>query len=243
MTAATASSLPAIVPVGPSVAPVDASPVTAAPLSAAPPLGVAGALREATGDEHRHAETRGYITALMQGELSLAEFARYLGQLLPVYEALEARVPSAADPALLHDTAVHRVPALRASLVALGVDPSTVVPLDATAHYAARIASFGDGDGMLHLAHHYTRYLGDLSGGQAIATMMARHYGASAEQLAFFRFDAIENAVHFKRAYRAQLDALSLPPAALDAMVAEARHAFALNAAVFDALDASRLPA
>ncbi|MBO0985212.1 biliverdin-producing heme oxygenase [Rathayibacter sp. SD072] len=54
------------------------------------------------------------------------------------------------------------------------------------------------------------------------------------------RFDAIEKAVHFKRAYRAQLDELVLPTPALDAMVAEARLTFALNAAVFDDLDASR---
>jgi heme oxygenase len=217
-----------------------AAPTSASASSTPAPLGVAAALRDATSDEHRHAESRGYITALMGGGLSLAEYARYLGQLLPVYEALERRVPTAADPALLHETSVHRVDALRASLTALGVDPASVVPLAATERYAARIGSFGESDGLLHLAHHYTRYLGDLSGGQAIATMMARHYGASAEQLAFFRFDAIENAVHFKRAYRALLDELSLPPLALDAMVAEARLAFALNAAVFDALDASR---
>ncbi|MDY0912836.1 biliverdin-producing heme oxygenase [Rathayibacter festucae] len=207
--------------------------------SATVPIGVAAALREATADEHRRAESRGYITALMGGELSLAEYARYLAQLLPVYEALERRALSAGDPPLLHDTAVHRVAALRASLAALGADPAAA-PLTASADYARRIASFGPGDGMLHLAHHYTRYLGDLSGGQAIATMMARHYGATPEQLAFFRFDAIENAVHYKRAYRAQLDALALPPFALDAMVAEARLAFALNSAVFDALGATR---
>ncbi|QHC69166.1 biliverdin-producing heme oxygenase [Rathayibacter sp. VKM Ac-2801] len=209
------------------------------PASTAPP-GVAAALREATSEEHRHAESRGYITALMQGTLSLREFARYLGQLLPVYEALESRRPAREDPALLHDTAVHRVAALRSGLAALGVDPASIVPLDATARYVARLESLGEDDGLLHVAHHYTRYLGDLSGGQAIATMMTRHYGATAEQLAFFRFDGIPNAVHFKRVYRAQLDKLALAPGALDAMVAEARLAFALNAAVFDALDGTR---
>ncbi|MBO0985213.1 biliverdin-producing heme oxygenase [Rathayibacter sp. SD072] len=136
---------------------------------------MAAALREATSDGHRHAESRGFITARMQGGLSLNEFARYLAQLLPVYEALDRRDASAADPALLHGTTVHQVAALHASLDALGVNPSSVVPLAATERYAARVASSGDDDGVLHLAHHYTRYLGGLSGGQAVATMMAHH--------------------------------------------------------------------
>ncbi|AMB58042.1 hypothetical protein AWU67_03260 [Microterricola viridarii] len=86
------------------------------------------------------------------------------------------------------------------------------------------------------MAHHYTRYLGDLSGGQAISRLVARHYAATDEQLAFYRFDGIENHVHFKREYREQLDALPLSDEESAAVVDEALAAFEFNGALFDEL-------
>jgi heme oxygenase (biliverdin-producing, ferredoxin) len=61
-----------------------------------------------------------------------------------------------------------------------------------------------------YVAHHYTRYLGDLSGGQVIGAMIERHYGATPEQLTFFSFEGIEKPVPYKREYRTALDALEL---------------------------------
>ena len=48
-------------------------------------LDVAALVREASADDHRAAETRGFITALMGGELSLADYTRYLAQELGPY--------------------------------------------------------------------------------------------------------------------------------------------------------------
>ena len=52
-----------------------------------------------------------------------------------------------------------------------------------------------------YLAHHYARYLGDLSGGQAVAVLMARHYGATPEQLCFYDFAELGSVVDAKREY------------------------------------------
>ncbi|MDP1788923.1 MAG: biliverdin-producing heme oxygenase, partial [Rhodoglobus sp.] len=62
-------------------------------------------VRESSLDAHRAAEERPFIVALMHGELTLADYTRYLAQLAYVYEALEARPrrdddPSFLDPAL-----------------------------------------------------------------------------------------------------------------------------------------------
>ncbi|WP_353810302.1 heme oxygenase (biliverdin-producing) [Agromyces sp. SYSU T00194] len=206
----------------------------------AAPLDVAALIRSASADDHRAAESRGFVTRLMAGELSLGGYARYLAQLAWVYEALESWEPRAGDPAIF-DPALARMPAIESDLVALGVTDrrATHKALPATAGYAAHLRGIvARHDVVEYLAHHYTRYLGDLSGGQAIAALIARHYGATPEQLGFARFEGIEAPVPFKRRYREGINALRLPGTSVDRLIAEVRQSFALNSAVFDALGA-----
>jgi len=201
------------------------------------PETLSGLLRTATMAQHQHAETRPFIEALMGGELSLADYVTYLAQFAYVYEALESRDVS-ADPAPLNDAALRRFPSIESDLVALGAADwrETHPALPATLAYAERLREVAHGGAPEYLAHHYTRYLGDLSGGQAIGAMIARHYGATPDQLAFFRFEDIEKPVIYKREYREAMDALAFSEAERDAAVAEAQAAFDYNAAIFDAL-------
>jgi heme oxygenase len=200
--------------------------------------GRAALVREATAPQHRNAETRSFITALMGGELSLAAYTAYLAQYAYVYRALEARTPRDSDPAIIADSRLARFAVIEADLAALGAsDWEAEHPaLPATAAYVARLNAIAD-DLPRYVAHHYTRYLGDLSGGQAIAALVARHYGATEEQLSFYRFDGIDSPVTFKREYRAGLDALDFDSADDAAFVDEAKSAFGYNAAIFEALD------
>ena len=48
------------------------------------------------------------------------------------------------------------------------------------------------------VAHHYTRYLGDLSGGQAIGRLMKRHFGFETNGILFYLFDQIADPKAFK---------------------------------------------
>ena len=207
-------------------------------LSQEPPL--SEHLRASSSGQHRDTETRSFITELLSGELSLADYIRYLGQYAWVYEALEQLVDrvSQVDRLDLFDPALHRLPAIEDDLAAFGVLEwrREHPPLPATTAYISHLQSLTSADSVRCLAHHYTRYLGDLSGGQAIAALVARHYGAAPEQLGFFRFDAINNIVQYKRSYRERLNELSLAPADVDALVAEVDAAFTYNGAVFDAL-------
>jgi len=201
------------------------------------PATLSALLRSATADQHQRAETRPFISDLMGGKLSLAAFIEYTAQLAYVYEALEARDVS-RDPAPLDDPRLARMASIESDLTALGAGDWRVThpALPSTAAYAARLRELADGRCAEYLAHHYTRYLGDLSGGQAIGAMIARHYGATPEQLAFFRFEGIEKPVVYKREYREALDALELTAEEREAVVAEARAAFDFNAAIFDEL-------
>lgn len=209
------------------------------PVSAAAtaPLDVAALVRAASADDHRAAETRGFITDLMGGDLSLHEYTRYLAQLAWVYEALEERERLAGDPAVF-DPALARMAAIDADLAALGASDwrDAHPPLPETAAYAAHLRAIA-ADEVRYLAHHYTRYLGDLSGGQAIASLVARHYGATPDQLGFYRFDAAEDSVvRYKRGYREAMNALALSPDEVEVLIDEVRVSFRMNSAIFEAL-------
>lgn len=199
--------------------------------------GRAARVREATAEQHRTAETRSFITDLMGGKLSLDAYTTYLAQYAYVYRALEARTIREDDPALIADTRLHRFAAIESDLAALGAADweSSHPVLPATQAYVDRLLEVGD-DVPRYLAHHYTRYLGDLSGGQAIAKLVERHYGATAEQLAFYDFEGIDSPVRFKRTYREGLDNLDFDAQQDEAFIEEAKAAFGYNGAIFEAL-------
>jgi heme oxygenase len=202
--------------------------------------GLAARLREATAPEHKDTESRGFITRLMGGELSLAAYTAYLAQYAYVYRALEAREPLETDPEFLKDADLMRTPSIESDLANLGAPEweTTHPALPATAEYVAHLESLDREDLPRYVAHHYTRYLGDLSGGQAIAALVARHYDASEDQLAFYRFESIDSPVRYKRAYRDGLDALPFSEEQAEILFAEAKRAFVFNGGIFEALGA-----
>ena len=211
-------------------------------MSVAEKLDVAALIRAASADDHRATESRGFITRLMGGELSLDDYTRYLAQFAWVYEALESRADVGPD---VFDPRLRRLASIESDLRALGAADwrERFAALPSTATYASHLRSLVDSrdpvdSTVRYLAHHYARYLGDLSGGQAIAALVARHYGATPEQLSFYDFSQLGSVVHAKREYRDRMNALPLDSAAVEALTAEVRVAFAHNGAIFDELDA-----
>lgn len=195
-------------------------------------LGLAQRLKAETAAEHERTENRMFMTSLINGKLDLAAYGIYLAQYALVYQALESRPQFAADPQFIHDPALWRSAAITADLTGLAARDQG--PLAATEQYVDRLGEVAaDEDPARFIAHHYVRYMGDMSGGQAIGTMLARHYGATAEQLSFFRFDQIPNLVRYKRAYRQHLDELGLSGDHEDLIIAEAQAAFLYNDAIF----------
>jgi heme oxygenase len=194
-------------------------------------------IRSETASEHRAAEASSFIAALLGGELSLDHYARYLAQFAWIYEALES--PRwAVDDCALFDGALARSANIQHDLIELGVADWRIEhpAMPATTAYVARLNEIASGALPHRIAHHYTRYLGDLSGGQAISRLVARHYGARPGQLTFFEFDGIENLVQYKRSYRQILDDLPLRNSQADELIAEVRLAYRLNSDLFDEL-------
>ena len=196
-------------------------------------------LREATARAHENAENSAFVTDLMDGRLDTDAYAALIGQLLFVYRGLESVGDRLApDPvaAAVLDERLRRPPALDSDLIALGVDPSTLSMLPATADYVAAIEA-SEGEAARFVAHHYTRYLGDLSGGQIIASKMRNLYGVSEDALSFYRFEGIDKLKRYKDGYRDRLDALELDGEATAALTAEAIRAFEFNQKLFAALE------
>lgn len=213
--------------------------------AAASPETLSALLREGTREVHRAAESMGFIETLMSGafgERGRAAYADLAAQQHAIYGALEAagaRIAATADgasAAIVFGELV-RTPQIEQDLEFLfgasWADQIAVLP--ATARYVARLDALGDSL-PLYAAHAYTRYLGDLSGGQVIRTMLQRHYGFGDEGVSFYRFEGIDKAKTFKDLYRERLDALRFDADGRAAVVAEAREAFRLNQSLFAAL-------
>ncbi|WP_456844790.1 biliverdin-producing heme oxygenase [Cellulomonas sp. P5_C6] len=216
--------------------------MTAVPvLPQAVPLSLA--LREGTRGEHETAERSGFVEHLLSGALDRAAYADLAAQQLAIYTALERAGSRLEDDGGLVFAELVRVPAIEQDLAFLCGDDwrSQVRVLPATLAYVRRLEETG-GSLPHYAAHAYTRYLGDLSGGQIIRRMLQRNYGFGSEGIAFYDFPQIHRLKPFKDVYRERLDALELDEPARADVVEEAREAFRLNAAVFGELGAIHVP-
>lgn len=108
-------------------------------------------------------------------------------------------------------------------------------PLPATAAYAARVEECARTWPAGYIAHHYTRYLGDLSGGQIIRDRAEKTWGFArkGDGVRFYVFEQIDNPAAFKRGYRELLDAVNADELEKKRIVEECKRAFDFNGAVF----------
>ncbi|MCG7527801.1 biliverdin-producing heme oxygenase [Streptomyces sp. OfavH-34-F] len=208
------------------------APVTATPFSTL--------IRTASHEQHTEAETSAFMGDLLNGRLGVDAYARYTEQLWFVYRALEEGAGAlAADPVAgpFVRPELMRTAALERDLAHLrGEDwRAGLKPLPATAAYAARVAECARTWPAGYVAHHYTRYLGDLSGGQIIRDRAERTWGFArkGDGVRFYVFEEISNPAAFKRDYRELLDAVRADDLEKRRVVDECKRAFALNTAVF----------
>jgi heme oxygenase len=198
-------------------------------------------LRAATRPEHTDTEQTAFMTALLQGRLSRDRYAALVGQLYLIYDVLEEaadhmrndKVASRFDlPGLRRRTA------LQADLTFYyGPDWTTRVQAnDATHHYGERLRQVCFDWPAGFVAHHYTRYLGDLSGGQVIGQRVARTHGLTGtDGLRFYHFG--DKPKQLKDRYHNLLDTAPRDEAERNRVIAEVRTAYKLNAALATALD------
>lgn len=199
-------------------------------------------IREASHEQHTEAETSSFMSDMLGGKLGVDAYRRYTEQLWFVYQALESAAERlAADPVAgpFIRPELARTAELERDLDHLhGADSGwreTVRPLPATEEYAARVRQLAQEWPGGYVAHHYTRYLGDLSGGQVIRSVAEKTWGfePKGDGVRFYVFAEISNPAAFKRDYRSWLDALPADDAERQRIIEECNRAFSFNSAVF----------
>ncbi|MEU9060383.1 biliverdin-producing heme oxygenase [Streptomyces sp. NPDC048430] len=197
-------------------------------------------IRTASHEQHTEAESSTFMSDMLGGRLGVDAYTRYTEQLWFVYRALEDGAEALREdpvagpfvqPELMRTAALERdLTHLRGEGWREGLEP-----LPATAAYAARVAECAREWSAGYVAHHYTRYLGDLSGGQIIRGTAEKTWGfdRKGDGVRFYVFEQISNPAAFKREYRELLDAVNADDLEKQRVIDECKRAFALNTAVF----------
>lgn len=205
--------------------------------------GFAERLRAETDAAHRATEQSRFVGDLLAGKLTSEGYAALLAQTYFVYETLERAAEAHAGDSLAAPflaPELIRLPSLAADLEFLLGEQwrGQVSPTPATARYVARLEEVAFTSPAAFVAHHYLRYLGDLSGGQIIRRMLERAYGYDVDGLRFYIFDRIAKPKVFKDEYRAHLDAAPLSADEQARFIDEVNLAYGLNGALFADLEA-----
>ncbi len=204
--------------------------------------GLAARLRSGTHALHTEVERTGVMHALLHGQLDRAGYHALLRNLHAVYAALEPALSAhATHPWLapVMDTALFRGDALAADLNELhGPLWTHELPVcPAAEQYGQRLRALAHTSPQLLVAHAYVRYLGDLSGGQALRRIVATRFGlAPGSGVRFYEFGDTPRVSAMKRNFRDGLARVPADAEGIDTIIAEARAGFGLHRAMFSEL-------
>ena len=191
-------------------------------------------LRSGTRSDHDAAQGSGFLDALAAGTLPRQAYADLAAQHWFIYETLEQAAEAMATHPVAGDFVfpeLTRLPALSHDLATLLGPAPQLSALPATQEYRARLRAVAFDRPWGFIAHHYTRYLGDLSGGQYLGPAIAKAYGLSGAGHRFFVFEGVSPPA-FRTRYRELLDGLAFSPADEQNFLAEVGEAYRLNIAV-----------
>jgi heme oxygenase (biliverdin-producing, ferredoxin) len=192
---------------------------------------------------HSVAENSEFMRKFLLGEINKRTFARLVSRLYPIYSVLETELGDHQDDpgiAAINFPELHRTSELEKDLqFYLGQDwRNQLPPFFAVDRYVSRIREVSASQPILLVAHAYTRYMGDLSGGQMLKQIVRKSLGLEGtEGSAFYEFARIPNCEAFKAQYRQTLDGIDCAEVTVEQLVAEANLAFRLNLGVLQELE------
>jgi heme oxygenase (biliverdin-producing, ferredoxin) len=205
-------------------------------------------LREGTKKAHTMAENVGFVKCFLKGTVEKTSYRKLVANLYFVYSAMEEELERLRQHPVvgqIYFAELNRKQSLERDL-AFYYGPNwreEVKPSVAAQAYVARIHEIANSQPELLVGHSYTRYLGDLSGGQILKGIAERAMNLSDGGTAFYRFDAISDEKAYKAHYRQTLDALPVDDAMTDKIVEEANDAFKMNMNMFNELEGSLIKA
>nr|QCI08712.1 Heme oxygenase [Sphondylothamnion multifidum] len=202
-------------------------------------------LREGTTKSHSMAENVSFVKSFLGGVVDKKSYRQLLSNLFFVYVAMEEEIEKNKEHIAIRSIyfpELYRQNSLIEDLnYYYGSDwLDNVEPSLATQIYIDRIHSVGDNQPELLIAHAYTRYMGDLSGGQILkkiaqnAMQLSDNFGTS-----FYDFKDIKDEKIFKKIYKDSLNNIPLSPNQVNQIIAEANISFNLNMKIFQELNSN----
>ena len=196
-------------------------------------------LKEGTKESHSAAENTKFVASFLRGVVDYEEYRKLLTNFYYVYDTMEQRIRESEDPMVqaVRSENLERKEGIERDLeYYYGAEwKEKQIPSEACNKYCARINEVAEENPYLLVAHHYTRYIGDLSGGKILKEITARVLKPPAGKgLDFYEFPSIPDAKMFKQNYRAVLDNLGADSAQEKSLIEEANYAFQLNMFMFD---------
>jgi heme oxygenase len=207
---------------------------------------LASQLREGTKHSHTMAENTAYMKCFLKGIVEKEPFRKLLANLYFVYSTLEAELLRHRNHpvvGLIYFPDLNRKASLEKDLAFYYGDnwQAEIAPSEAGKVYVDRIKQISNSQPELLVAHSYVRYMGDLSGGQALRNIVRSALKLPPDQGTnlheFEAFPTVEARKAFKMRYRDTLNSLPVDDQLAQEIVAEANYAFGLNRDVMHSLE------
>ncbi|MEA5534815.1 heme oxygenase (biliverdin-producing) [Crocosphaera sp. XPORK-15E] len=212
-------------------------------------VNLATMLREGTKKSHTMAENVGFVKCFLKGVVEKNSYRTLVANLYFVYTAMEEEMEKLRHHDMvskIYFPQLNRKQSLEQDLYFYyGANwRNEVAPSSAAQAYVARIREIANTQPELLAAHSYTRYLGDLSGGQILKKIAQRAMNLGENGgTAFYEFETISDEKAFKNEYRQALNELPIDQETADKIVEEANAAFGMNMKMFMELEGNLVKA
>jgi heme oxygenase (biliverdin-producing, ferredoxin) len=206
-------------------------------------------LREGTKKAHTMAENTGFIACFLRGTVEKQSYRKLVANLYFVYAAMEEAMHQLKDHPVMgkmYFPELDRKASLERDLeFYYGSNwKNEISASKATQAYVSQIKTVAAEDPEKMIAHLYTRYIGDLSGGQILKKIAVNAMNLNdGEGTSFYEFAQIPDEKAFKTMYRSTLDSLPVSDEQGDAIVLEANDAFHHNMEMFQELEGNLIKA
>ena len=199
-------------------------------------------LKTETKKSHSAAENTKFVSSFLKGVISKESYKQLCANFYFIYTAMEEEFKKHKDHPIvgeIHNEVLSRTNNLERDLRYYygPIWRYHIKPTEQCQRYVNRIREVSEDDPELLVGHHYTRYMGDLSGGQILRGIAAKSLNLrDNEGLWFYEFDKIDDKKAFKNTYRNVLNNLRINQSQANAIITEANFAFRLNMYMFDEL-------
>ena len=200
-------------------------------------------IKEGTKKSHSAAENTSFVASFLRGVVNKESYRTLITDLYYVYSAMEEEIDELQDHPIvghINLSDLNRVESLEKDLRYYygPIWRSLIDPSEACENYVNRIRDVAKNEPEILVGHHYTRYLGDLSGGQILKGIAQKAMELGDGQgLSFYEFENIPDAKAYKACYKGILNHLDLDQKQVDAIIEEANYAFKLNMDMFNSLE------